>query len=263
MKTALTLALSLFAGVVHADMSVLAGVTADVVILGETHDNPQHHLLQASAIGIVAPKAVVFEMLSADQAARITPDLQGNLEDLNQMLAWDNSGWPPFAEYAPIFHAAAAIPIYGGALTDSQIDQAFASSAASVFGADAAGYGLTQPLSSADQIARQDEQRSAHCGKLPEDLLPGMVQVQRARDAMLANAVIAALDDTGGPVVVITGSGHARRDSGIPAVLAVTLPELTVFSLSLTEQPLDADAPFDAWVLTEAVVRPDPCLAFQ
>ena len=251
------------ASAANADMSVLNNITADVVILGEIHDNPEHHVMQAAAITALAPKAVVFEMLTAAQAGLITPDLQQDMDSLGQVLGWDASGWPPFADYAPIFRAAATAQIYGGALTDTAINQVFSSGAAAVFGANAAAYGLTQPLAPADQTARAGEQRDAHCGKLPEAMLGGMVQVQRARDAMLARAVVAAWDATGGPVVVITGSGHARRDTGIPAVLVLARPDLTVFSLALTEQPLPANAPFDAWVLTDAIDRPDPCLAFE
>ena len=44
----------------------LAG--ADVVLLGEIHDNPEHHLRQAEAIASLSPAAVVFEMLTPDQA---------------------------------------------------------------------------------------------------------------------------------------------------------------------------------------------------
>ena len=37
---------------------------ADVVILGEIHDNPQHHLVQAEAVEAITPTAVVWEMVT-------------------------------------------------------------------------------------------------------------------------------------------------------------------------------------------------------
>ena len=76
----------------------------------------------------------------------------------------------------------------------------------------------------------------AHCDALPEDMLPGMVAVQRLRDAVLARAVVRAMDDTGGPVAVITGNGHARRDWGMPAMLARAAPDLDVWVLGQTEE---------------------------
>ncbi|NBT31976.1 MAG: hypothetical protein EBT13_08780, partial [Rhodobacteraceae bacterium] len=50
---------------------------ADVYVLGEVHDNPAHHLRQAEIVGQVAPRAIVFEMLSPAQvAAAATADVQ-------------------------------------------------------------------------------------------------------------------------------------------------------------------------------------------
>jgi uncharacterized iron-regulated protein len=134
--------------------------------------------------------------------------------------------------------------------------------AASAFGADAARYGLDVALTASDQAEREAEQAEAHCGALPVDVLPGMVDVQRLRDAAIARAVVQAMDATGGPVVVITGTGHARVDRGVPAVLAVAAPELRVLSVGQLEEPT-ADAPFDLWVVSDAPIREDPCAAFR
>jgi uncharacterized iron-regulated protein len=103
----------------------------------------------------------------------------------------------------------------------------------------------------------------AHCDALPEDMLPGMVGVQRLRDAVLARAVVRAMDDTGGPVAVITGNGHARRDWGMPAILALAAPDLDIWVLGQTEadQPLEGD--FDIVKSAPAPDRPDPCAVFQ
>ena len=42
----------------------------DVVVLGEVHDNPAHHAHQAQAVASIRPAAIVFEMLTPEQAAR-------------------------------------------------------------------------------------------------------------------------------------------------------------------------------------------------
>jgi uncharacterized iron-regulated protein len=104
--------------------------------------------------------------------------------------------------------------------------------------------------------------QAAHCGALPAEVLPGMVQAQRLRDAALARAVVQAHRATGGPVVLITGTGHARRDRGVPAVLAQAMPDLSVLSVGQMEGSAGADPPFDRWIVTPALPRGDPCDAF-
>ena len=41
----------------------------DVVILGEVHDNPEHHENQRYVLNALKPRAVVWEMLTPEQAA--------------------------------------------------------------------------------------------------------------------------------------------------------------------------------------------------
>jgi len=48
---------------------------ADVALLGEIHDNPEHHVRQAEAIASLAPSAVVFEMLTPEQAETLSAGL--------------------------------------------------------------------------------------------------------------------------------------------------------------------------------------------
>ena len=48
---------------------------ADVVFLGEVHDNPAHHDRQAAEVARIAPSAIVWEMLTAEKAAVVTTGL--------------------------------------------------------------------------------------------------------------------------------------------------------------------------------------------
>ena len=235
---------------------------ADVVILGEIHDNPAHHANQALAIAAIAPKAIVFEMLTPEQAAKVPGD-RSDMAQLEAALGWNASGWPDFAMYHPIFTAALDAQIYGADLPMGATKLAVKSGAAAAFGAEAMRYGLSQPLDPADQTARQLEQAEAHCNQLPPDLLPGMVQVQRLRDAALARAVVLAMAETGGPVAVITGIGHARSDTGMPAPLRLAAPDLRVLSVGQFESAPDQPTPYDYWLITPPQPREDPCLAFS
>ncbi|WP_323041873.1 ChaN family lipoprotein [Gemmobacter sp.] len=234
---------------------------ADVVVLGEVHDNPAHHAHQAQAVAALRPAALVFEMLTPDQAARVTPEVRTDAVALEAALGWVAAGWPDFAMYHPIFLAAPGAVVHGAALPRDQVRQAVRDGAAAVFGADAAAYGLDRALPPEDLAARIALQDAAHCGKLPAALLPGMVEAQRLRDAALARAVVQAMAKTGGPVAVITGTGHARRDQGVPAALALAAPGLRVLAVGQLEADPGPDAPFDLWIVSPAPPRGDPCAA--
>ena len=236
---------------------------ADIVILGEIHDNPIHHAHQSIAVSALSPSAVVFEMLSPEQAARVTPRLVGSAEALGATLGWEASGWPDFGMYHPIFVAAGAAAIRGAAAPSEDVRQAARDGASVVFGEEAGLFGLSDPLPEAEQALREAEQLVAHCDAMPAEALPGMVEAQRLRDAWLARAALDALDETGGPVVVITGNGHARADWGVPHLIAAAAPEARVLAIGQFEEAAEPDPPFDLWIVTEAAERGDPCAAFR
>lgn len=238
--------------------------SADVVILGEVHDNPAHHANQARAVAALKPAALVFEMLTPEEAAR-TPADRRDAAAMAAALGWDASGWPDFAMYHPIFLAAPEARVFGGEVERDSARRAVSEGAAVVFGPEAARYGLDQALPPAEQAARDAEQFAAHCEAMPIEMMGGMVEAQRLRDAALARAVVQAMAETGGPVAVIAGSGHARKDWGLPAVLAMAAPELRVLSIGQGEAgpERDAEAPFDLWLVTPPAEREDPCAVLQ
>ncbi|WP_420023416.1 ChaN family lipoprotein [Cereibacter azotoformans] len=236
---------------------------ADVVLLGEVHDNPRHHENQAVAVAGLRPAALVFEMLTAEQAALVTPDLRQNERKLALRLDWDRWGWPDFGMYHPIFLAAPDALVFGAEMPREDVRRAVADGAAATFGAEASRFGLDRPLDPEELDRRTEEQRAAHCDALPADLLPGMVEAQRLRDASLALAVLEAMEATGGPVAVITGTGHARRDVGVPSLLAEAAPHLRVLSVGQFEQVPEGEVPFDMWVVTAPVARDDPCAGLR
>ncbi|MFP4275524.1 MAG: ChaN family lipoprotein [Paracoccaceae bacterium] len=239
--------------------------SAQVVILGELHDNPFHHENQARAVAALEPAALVFEMLTEAQAERVTPELRGDEAALEEALGWADSGWPDFSMYYPIFAAAPDARVFGAAIPRDRLRQSIREGTTEALGRDAARFGLDMPLPEAQQATREAMQMEAHCNALPESLLPGMVLGQRMRDAALARAALDALEATGGPVALITGNGHARNDWGVPAKLALAQPLVTVLSLGQLEAPPGADGPppYDLWLITDTPEREDPCAAFR
>lgn len=260
---------AVYAGeIAAADLpAVVARAAPQVLVLGEVHDNPGHHLNQAAAVAALAPRALVFEMLSPEQAAKVTPELIADPARLAEVLDWAKSGWPDFSLYAPIFAAAPGARIVGAALPRDQVRRAMAEPLAEVFGPGAAEYGLDRAYAPDLQAQLEAQSQADHCNALPPDLLPGMVAAQRLRDAAFARAALGALQDTGGPVAVITGTGHARADRAVPAMIRAARPGVRVATLGQLEagpgEVVGPDQPFDWWIVTPPTERPDPCAAFQ
>ena len=233
---------------------------ADVVILGEIHDNPRHHMVQTQALEAVSPSAVVWEMVTEEGAKRLAQTAASDPEELSRILQWAESGWPPLSMYYPVFEATDA-PVYGAMVPRKAARTAMERGAATTFGADAARFGLTVPLSADDQAACEADQLAAHCNAVPTEMLPQMVAIQRLRDAVLTRAILRAKDETGGPVAVITGNGHARKDRGIPTFLSRLSPGLKLYVLGQSEDGV-IDGTFDAVIDSPTAEREDPCEAF-
>ena len=235
----------------------------DILILGEVHDNPDHHAIQAEKVAALMPKAVVYEMLTPKQADGVILTNVGDPGALEKELKWHGSGWPDFSLYSPIFEASPNAKVYGAGLPREEARAAVSGGISEIFGEESEAYGLDQPLPQHEQEKREALQLSAHCDALPEEMLPGMVEVQRLRDAKLARAVKRALDETGGPVALITGNGHARKDWGVPFFLQQVLPDADVSVLGQTEDNIPLAGGFDSVISSPAVDRPDPCDAFK
>ena len=63
----------------------------EFVLLGENHDNAEHHLLQAKLITAIEPLSVGFEMLDDTE-----PLDAPNPAKLAEAVGWADSGWPSF-----------------------------------------------------------------------------------------------------------------------------------------------------------------------
>ncbi len=233
-----------------------AGV--DIVVLGEVHDNPFHHATQLDWLREVAPTAVVYEMLLPGEAAALHATAR-NAEAIK--AATQGFHWQNIADYSDLL--AASPVILGAALPRDQVRRAFSEGAAAVLGSGGAAFGLTTALPPDQLAARMDQQFAAHCEAMPRDMMGGMVEAQRLRDAAFARAVLTALDEHGAPVVLITGNGHARKDWGVPALLAQARPDLIVFSLGQTEEGAALQGTYDLIADAPRPDRDDPCRAFK
>lgn len=243
---------------------------ADIVVLGEVHDNPGHHRVQAELVRLLNPAGLAFEMIprASEEGIAVFLDQGGAPGDIGPAIGWNRLGWPDWTLYRPIVEAAPDAVITGGALPKKMVRQAIRDGAPAAAEPEYAA-ALADPLPADAQAALEQVMIDSHCGKLPAQMVPGMVEAQRLRDASFAAAVLRARATGQGRVVLITGTGHAHRDRGVPLYLARLAPDLTVLTVGMTESDelpdKDAlsDEPFDALVVTGPTPRPDPCAAFQ
>lgn len=252
---------------------------ARFVLLGEQHDNADHHLLQASLVRALTENgrhpALAFEMLGVEQQPLVDEALArepGNPDAIAQAVDWANSGWPDWALYRPIFAAGLerGLPIVAANFPRAQ-GKALAMQGLSALSPEAVTrLGLDTPLPEEVARAMRAELFESHCGYMPQEHMEPMMHVQRARDAQMAERLLAS--DKGDGALLITGFGHARTDRGVPARLAALSPGAKVRSVAFLEvsagkhEPQGyADhfgtgrLPFDYIWFTPAAQREDLC----
>ncbi len=243
---------------------------ADFVLLGEKHDNADHHALQARALREVVLRkrapVVAFEMLDEDQQPAVDAYLAApgaTAEGFGAHVAWNERGWEPYRWYAPIVKAAmdARLPIVAANLAIKEMRGIVRGGLSQLTPARVKELGLDAELPEEMQKELVEEMRTAHCGQLPEKLLVPMATAQRARDGALGGHMLAA--GAGRMAVLIAGNGHARTDRGVPAFLYAHAPGAKVVSVAFLEvehgvnEP--APEPYDFVWYTPRASDEDPC----
>jgi uncharacterized iron-regulated protein len=250
---------------------------ARFVLLGERHDHPGHHRLQARLVRALAAAgrrpALAFEMLAADQQPALARHLAaapGDAAGLGDAVGWAQSGWPPWPLYEPIARAAldAGLPIVAADLPRGTARRLAREGAGAVDPALAPALGLDRALPAEDEADLVEEIRRAHCGHLDAGQAARMTLAQRARDAHLAARLVEAATADG--AVLIAGAGHVRTDRGVPWHLRAIAPGAPVASVAFLEVRDAAAAPaaygrlpFDYVWFTERLDDHDPCERFR
>ena len=201
-------------------------IEPEFILLGELHDNPDHHRARAERLRqLIAqePKTVVvFEQFSRSEDAAVAQARKaapGDVDAVIEAAKFDRKGWR-WPLHRPLFEVAlqAGAEVRGGNIDRDQIRRI-------VREGDAAW--PADLLALRDRVAWRDTQQDTlrqdiqdgHCGAMPEAMLPGMVQAQRARDAAMAQAMFDARKSGARRVVLIAGNGHVRRDVAVPVYL--------------------------------------------
>jgi uncharacterized iron-regulated protein len=260
--------------------ALLDRLASDVyVLLGDKHDNPDHHRLQARILsGLVAHgrrPAVAFEPMTVDRSGALaealalpSPTSEGVIEAVRRA----DQGWP-WALYAPVIAEAlrAKLPIVAADLDPAWVRLLQTQGIAGLDPLLRAELDLADvPLPPAGRSRLEQEIRRSHCGHATDGMVARMIDAQRARDAHLARALI---DGSADGAVLIAGAGHVRRDADVPLYLARWAPQASVASVAFLEVSPDETrfaatgagdtASFDYVWFTPRVDLVDPCERFR
>ena len=213
------------------------------LILGEKHDNPDHHELQLAILNHLLDlnlvSLVAFEMMDSDSQERLDTLHSAKNQDseaLKEYLQWDEEGWE-WLFYGPLIYSAysSGVSIKASNLTNSRMMEI---------------YGLSElppELDIFDDITRRrlaSDIDESHCGLLPESQFPSMIRVQQGRDYSMASSLSSRKDEL--MKILIAGNYHARKDLGVPKYLMANdlrLAADSIVSVSFMEVNLNETEP--------------------
>lgn len=230
------------------------------VLVGERHDNPDHHALQlwlSRELSARRPQgSVLMEMINPDQQSRIEQAQRERragrtLADPIESLAWQ-PGWS-WSLYGPLVQHELSQPY---PLLAANLDRA---EILDIYRKRPTLQGSASTASSVQQRLLADI-RQSHCDMLPESQLPAMLAVQQQRDRRMAEALLAAPQ----PSLLLAGAFHARKDLGVPLHLADLGASARQAVLILAEagQLVDARMADYVWY-TAAMPQEDLCASLR
>jgi uncharacterized iron-regulated protein len=250
-------------------------------LLGEVHDNPDHHAIQAEllvAIGAGGLKPVVaFEQFDLEYDAALQQRQQdGKLdaEAIADAVNFNRKGWT-WDYYRPLVETALryGMPLRAANLSRTAAGQIAKQGLAALAPERIAAMRLDATWSTEKELVLREIIIEGHCSALPASMVPAMTAAQRARDATLARSLMNAGQDG---AVLITGNGHVRHDLAVPLYLRAAVAGVTVCAVGIVEVEAGADEPrdylktatagalpFDFVWFTPRWERPDPCAAFR
>lgn len=204
---------------------------AQVIALGEQHDQIAHHQWEAQTVKLLAAQqrlsALVIEMAPAGGSTAGLPKTATD-EEAQQALLWQSGGagggWP-WKDYGPMVMNAvrAGVPVLGGNLPRAQMKQNMGEAR------------YDSHLPAAGWQLQLDAIKEGHCGLLPESQFEPMARIQLARDESMAKVTAAAVQQQSQPgqaVMLVAGRGHVRSDIGVPTWLPENLKQKVAIAQS-------------------------------
>lgn len=219
---------------------------ARFVLLGEIHDNGEHHRIQARILQEMVKQgrrpALVMEQYDQDQQTKINAILAGDLSEngkfagLAELMhkSWD---WPA---YAPLvrFAVQQKLPVMAANLSRTELREVSRNGFDVLGAGKETQLGLNAVWNAERQRQLIDDIYQGHCGKITGHVVEAIAKAQRARDAVMADTLL-AFKASG--AVAILGRGHVRRDTAIPLYLAARAPDAPVLALGIVEVELASE----------------------
>lgn len=223
---------------------------ADMLLLGEQHDAPEHQQLHLAVVTELIQAnelaALVLEMADSGHHTRALP-AHASEAQVQQALRWRESAWP-WSAYGPAVMAAVAagVPVLGGNLPREHNGRVMHQTA------------WDTRIPAAALASQRQAVAEGHCLLLPDSQITPMTRIQLARDASLAQTMTTALKP-GKTVLLLTGSQHADKALGVPLHLGGTRIKVKTVRLDASgPRPGDAQS-FDAVWPTAPVPPRDHC----
>jgi len=242
--------------------------TAEIVYLGELHDNPLHHAIQARVLEALtlagARPAIAFEMIPETRQAVLDGAIRSLTSpvEVDRQLGWAAQGWPDFMMYWPMMDLARrhGLPVVATDL-DPAVTRRISRDGIGAAGEDPARLRSALPDDPArdEEIARRI--RTAHCDRITEGRTLRMVEAWYARNVVIARRLVEALK-VAPQVVVIIGRGH-QSPGGVPEQVEALRrgTRQLVVALADGEPGIPPEMTADIVWLTPARPLPDPCLS--
>ena len=225
--------------------------TADVVFIGEVHNNPEHHLIQVQLLQALLendtlPPAVAMEFFDTTRQPVLDRFMNGDLDETAFLKAvdWKNSWRFPYHLYRPILWASRdkAATLLGINAPNSVVKKVARSGIKNLTTEERLQVARDLDL---DNTAHRKylegifKQHQAH-----KDLKHGIqnfdhfYQAQCVWDETMAETIADHITAKGGKVVVFTGNGHIVNKFGIPDRVSrrVDVKTATIVLYPLTER---------------------------
>jgi uncharacterized iron-regulated protein len=242
---------------------------AEVVYLGELHDNAQHHVIQVRILETLladgSRPAIAFEMVPETRQAALDAAVRSDADraEVDRQLEWTAQGWPDFAMYWPLFELARknGLPVVATDL-DPAVSRRIGRNGIGAAGEDGGRLRSAMPDDPARDKAIAQRIRDAHCNQISESRALRMLESWYARNVVMARRVSGALG-LAPQVVVIMGRGHASP-GGVPEQVAALRAGTRQLIVALFEGQADGPVEKTADVQWITPGRPhgDPCLSF-
>ncbi|MES2511749.1 MAG: ChaN family lipoprotein [Pseudomonadota bacterium] len=227
---------------------------ADVLLIGEQHDAQAHQQIEQQVIALLAQRstlaAVALEMADTGvSTATLHPS--STEQQVKSALKWNDKAWP-WDAYGPAVMTAvrAGVPVVGANLPRGQMQASMADAK------------LDGQLPGPALKAQQQAIRIGHCNLLPESQITPMTRIQIAKDISMAGTIGNSVLP-GKVVVLLSGSGHADRNLGVPQHLRADIKSKTLRLRAGTSPESERAEMFDAVWPTPALPDKDYCEDFK